>query len=67
MAYLLRRAADLEKGSGSPGHDGVGSISREQLKQIALTKMPDLNAGSVGDAMKVIAGTTRGMGIRLGG
>ena len=65
-AYLLRRAAGVEKGSGSPGRDGVvGSITEEQLRRIAETKMPDLNAGSVEAAMRVVAGTARSMGIRV--
>ncbi len=64
-AYLLRRAAGVEKGSGSPGRNGAGSITDEQLRRIAETKMPDLNAGSVEAAMKVVAGTARSMGIRV--
>ena len=61
--YLLRRAAGVEKGSGSPGRDGVGSITDEQLRRIAEIKMPDLNTFSVESAMKVVAGTARSMGI----
>ena len=64
-AYLLRRAAGVEKGSGSPGRNGAGSITDEQLRRIAETKMPDLNASSVESAMKVVAGTARSMGIRV--
>ena len=65
-AYLLRRAAGVEKGSGSPGRDGaVGSITEEQLRRIARTKMPDLNAGSVEAAMRAVAGTARSMGIKV--
>jgi large subunit ribosomal protein L11 len=63
-AYLLRRAAGVEKGSGTPGRDGVGSITEEQLRKIAETKMPDLNAGSVEAAMRTVGGTARSMGIR---
>ena len=64
-AYLLRRAAGVEKGSGSPGRDGVGSITEEQLRRVAETKMPDLNADSVEAAMRVVAGTARSMGIQV--
>ena len=66
-AYLLRRAAGVEKGSGSPGRDGgaVGSITEGQLRRIARTKMPDLNAGSVEAAMRVVAGSARSMGIKV--
>lgn len=69
-AYLVRRAAGVEKGSGSPGHNGHNggaSITKEQLRRIALTKMPDLNAGSVEAAMKVIEGSAQSMGIRVSG
>jgi len=65
-AYLPRRAAGVEKGSGSPGRDGVGSITEEQLRRAAETKMPDLNASSVETSMRVVAGTARSMGIRVG-
>lgn len=65
-AYLLRQAAGVEKGSGTPGHNGTGSVTEEQLRRIAETKMPDLNAGSVEAAMRTIAGTARSMGIRVG-
>jgi large subunit ribosomal protein L11 len=64
-AYLLRRAAGVEKGSGTPNHNGAGSITEEQLRRIAETKMPDLNASSVESALKVVAGTARSMGNRV--
>lgn len=64
-AYLLRRAAGVQKGSGTPGRNGAGSISEEQLRRVAETKMPDLNAGSVEAAMRVVAGTARSMGIEV--
>jgi len=54
-AYLLRGAAGVEKGSGSPGRNGVGSITEEQLRRIAEVKMPDLNVSSVENAMRVVA------------
>ncbi len=64
-AYLLRRAAGIEKGSGAPGNGAVGSVTREQLREIAKSKMPDLNASSVETAMKVVEGSARSMGIRV--
>ena len=64
-AYLLRVAAGLEKGSGVPNKDKVGSITRAQLKAIAEQKMVDLNANDVEAAMQIIAGTARSMGIEV--
>jgi large subunit ribosomal protein L11 len=66
-AYLLRRAAGGGKGSGEPGREAVGLVTEEQLREIAEVKMPDLNAGSVEAAMRVISGTARSMGIRVDG
>jgi large subunit ribosomal protein L11 len=64
-AYLLRVAAGLEKGSGVPNKNKVGSVTKEQLKQIAEQKMEDLNANDVDAAMEIIAGTARSMGIEV--
>lgn len=64
-AYLLRRAAGIGKGSGTAGNGSVGSITREQLGEIARSKMPDLNASSVETAMKVVEGSARSMGIEV--
>ncbi|HUO75531.1 MAG TPA: 50S ribosomal protein L11 [Candidatus Paceibacterota bacterium] len=64
-AYLLRVAAGLEKGSGVPNKNKVGSITRAQLKAIAEQKMADLNANDVDAAMEIIAGTARSMGIDI--
>jgi large subunit ribosomal protein L11 len=66
-AYLLREAAAVAKGSGEPGREVAGSITVEQLRRVAETKMPDLNAASLDGAMKVVAGTARSMGIRVDG
>jgi large subunit ribosomal protein L11 len=66
-AILLMRAAGLEKGSGQPNRNKVGKVSREQVEEIARTKMPDLNAGSVGAAMRIVEGTARSMGIEIEG
>ena len=64
-ADLLRKAAGVEKGSGTPNKDGVGTITRQQLRDIAQTKMKDLNAIDVEGAERMIAGTARSMGIAI--
>ena len=64
-ARLILKAAGLDKGSGSPEKTKVGSITRAQVRQIAETKMPDLNANDVEAAMKIIEGTARQMGITV--
>lgn len=64
-AELLKKAAKVAKGSGKPLTDKVGSITREQLKEIAEKKMSDLSANSVEAAMNTIAGTARNMGIEI--
>ena len=65
-AELIKQALGVEKGSGEPNRNKVGKLSREQLRQIAETKMPDLNANDVEGAMKVIEGTARSMGVEIG-
>ena len=62
---LLRKAAGVEKGAADPRAARVGSISRQALREIAETKLSDLNAGSVNEAMSIIEGTTRSMGIEV--
>jgi large subunit ribosomal protein L11 len=64
-AQLIKKAAGVEKGSGEPHKTKVGSITRDQLREIAQTKMPDLNAGSIEQAEKIVAGTARSMGINV--
>jgi len=64
-AKLILKAAGVEKGSGVPQKDKVGSITRAQVKEIAEVKMPDLNANDVDAAMKIIEGTARQMGITV--
>jgi large subunit ribosomal protein L11 len=64
-AVLVRLAAGIPKGSASPRKDKVGKITRDQLRQIAETKMPDLNAHDVDAAMNIIAGTARSMGVTI--
>lgn len=60
---LLRKAAGIEKGSGQPHKTKVGKISKAKLKEIAEKKLPDLNAYDVDQAMNIVAGTARSMGI----
>jgi large subunit ribosomal protein L11 len=66
-AVLLRIAAGLEKGSGEPNRTKVGSVTRDQVKEIAETKMQDLNANDIEMAMRQIEGTARSMGIMVEG
>jgi large subunit ribosomal protein L11 len=60
---LIRQAAGLAKGSGSPRKEKVGKITNDQLRQIAEVKMPDLNANDIDAAMSILAGTARSMGV----
>ena len=62
-AVLLKKAAKIEKGSGVPNKTKVATVSKDAIRQIAETKMPDLNAASIDAAMSMIAGTARSMGI----
>jgi large subunit ribosomal protein L11 len=64
-AFLLRKAAGVEKGSGEPNREKVGRVSRAQVEEIAKTKMPDLNAASTEAAMRIIEGTARSMGLEV--
>ena len=64
-ADLLRKAAGIEKGSGVPNKNKVGRVTSAQLREIAKTKEPDLNAGGLEAAIKIIAGTARSMGIEI--
>lgn len=66
-ANLLKKAAGVSKGSGAPKSTKVGKITKDQLKEIAEYKMPDLNANDVEGAMRIIAGTARNMGITVEG
>ncbi len=62
---LLRAAAGIEKGSTTPGREGVGTITDDQLTDIARTKMPDLNANDIDAAKRQVAGTARSMGLTV--
>ena len=66
-AILLKKAAGLDKGSPTQKRQKVGRVTRDQVRQIAETKMPDLNAVDIDGAMKMIAGTARSMGIEVEG
>jgi large subunit ribosomal protein L11 len=62
---LLRKAAGVERGSGEPTHEKAGQITQEQLREIAQTKMKDLNAVDLEGAMRQVEGTARSMGIEV--
>jgi len=64
-AVLIKKAAGIESGSGRPNRDKVAKLTKDQVKQIAETKMPDLNAGSIEAAMSMVAGTARSMGVTV--
>ncbi len=64
-AELIKKAAGLAKGSAVPHRDKVGRLTRDQVREIATTKMPDLNANDVDQAMRIIEGTARSMGVTV--
>jgi large subunit ribosomal protein L11 len=66
-AELIKKAAGLSKGSGVPHKEKVGRLTREQVREIAEGKMPDLNARDVDAAMKIVEGTARSMGVTIEG
>ncbi len=66
-ADLLRKAAGVEKGSGEPNKKIVGKVTKAQVKEIAEMKLPDLNTTDIEQAMKIIAGTAKNMGIEVKG
>ena len=66
-AVLIKQKAGLDKGSGEPNRNKVGTISRSKVREIAEQKMPDLNANDVDAAMKIIEGTARSMGVTVTG
>ena len=66
-AVLLKKAAGIEKGSGTPNKEKKGKVTEKQVREIATQKMPDLNAASVDAAVKSIKGTARSMGIEVVG
>ena len=64
-AVLIKKELGLESGSGVPNRTKVGSLTQDQLRKIAETKMPDLNAANIESAMRMIAGTARSMGVTI--
>ena len=64
-AVLIKKACGLESGSATPNKTKVATITKEQVRKIAETKMPDLNAGSIEAAMSMVAGTARSMGVTV--
>jgi len=64
-AVLLRQAARIPKGSPEPHKEKVASVTKNQIREIAETKMPDLNANDIDAAMKIVEGTARSMGITV--
>ncbi len=66
-AVLLKRAANIAKGSGEPNRTKVGTVTQQQVEEIAQIKLPDLNADSIEMASRIVAGTARSMGIEVEG
>jgi large subunit ribosomal protein L11 len=64
-SVLIKKAAGIERGASEPNKQKVASITRQQLKEIAETKMPDLNANDIEAAMKIVAGTAKNMGVAI--
>jgi len=64
-SVLLAKAAQIQKGSGKPNSDNIGSITKKQLEEIANIKIPDLNTRNIMSAMKIVEGTARNMGISI--
>lgn len=64
-SFLIIKALGIEKGSGTPNKEKVGKLTKDQLRKIAETKMPDLNANDIEMAMKIVAGTARSMGVEV--
>ncbi len=65
-SILLKKAAKIAKASGEPNREKAGEVTRAQVREIAETKMPDLNAADIEAAMRIIEGTARSMGIEVG-
>lgn len=65
-AVLIKKALNLEKGSGEPNREKVGEISRQQIEEIAKIKLKDLNARTLEQAVKIIEGTAKNMGVKVG-
>src|ERR1700692_852554 len=64
-SFLIKRALGIESGSKEPNRNKVGKLTRDQVREIAQTKMPDLNANDIEQAMKIVAGTAGSMGVEV--
>jgi large subunit ribosomal protein L11 len=67
VSELLKKVAGIEKGAKSPGKEKVATISKDKLREVAEMKMPDLNTDDIEQAMKVVEGTAKNMGIEISG
>lgn len=65
VSYLLRKAAGIMKGSSEPNKEKVGKVSKKQVEEIAKIKMPDLNTNEITDALKIVEGSARSMGLEI--
>ena len=65
VSDMIKKAIKIEKGSGNPLKNKIGKLTKTQLRQIAETKLPDLNANDVSAAEKIVAGTARSMGVEV--
>ncbi len=65
VAVLLKQAAGIAKGAGAPGRESAATVTPDQVRQVAETKMPDLGVDTIAKAMKLVAGTARSMGIQV--
>ena len=67
MSYFIKKALNLQSGSSEPGREVAGTLKRDQVREIAEKKMPDLNAGDIEAAMRIVEGSARSMGIEVEG
>lgn len=65
MSYYIKKALKLKIGSHKPGRDFVGTITKDQIREIAENKMPDLNCSTIESAMNIVAGQCRSMGVKV--
>lgn len=66
VAEMIKKALNVEKGSGKPGHESAGILNKAQVEEIAKNKLPDLNTKNVEQAMKIVEGVARSMGVKVG-
>lgn len=66
VAEMIKKALKVEKGAGKAGHESPGTLSKVQVEEIAKAKMPDLNAVNIEGAMRIVEGTARSMGVKIG-